>query len=65
MKPSLVRDSIIVGAALFSMLFGAGNVVFPPYIGLTAGPEWFLGFLCYYMADVGLASVINHLPSIG
>ena len=55
MKPSLVRDSIIVGAALFSMLFGAGNVVFPPYIGLTAGPEWFLGFLCYYMADVGLA----------
>ncbi|MDD4701975.1 MAG: branched-chain amino acid transport system II carrier protein [Desulfovibrio sp.] len=55
MKTSLVRDSIIVGAALFSMLFGAGNVVFPPYIGLTAGPEWFLGFLCYYMADVGLA----------
>ena len=37
------------------MLFGAGNVVFPPYIGLTAGPEWFLGFICYYMADVGLA----------
>ena len=55
MKTSLVRDSIIVGAALFSMLFGAGNVVFPPYIGLTAGPEWFLGFLCYYIADVGLA----------
>lgn len=55
MKSSLVRDSFIVGAALFSMLFGAGNVVFPPYIGLTAGPEWFLGFICYYMADVGLA----------
>ena len=27
MKPSLVRDSIIVGAALFSMLFGAGNAI--------------------------------------
>jgi len=49
--------SVIVGFALFSMLFGAGNVIFPPYVGLTAGPEWVIGFLCYYMADVGLALV--------
>lgn len=50
-------NSIIVGFALFSMFFGAGNIIFPPYVGLAAGPEWFKGFLCYYMADVGLALV--------
>ena len=55
MNKKLVRDSFVVGAALFAMLFGAGNVVFPPYIGLTAGSQWFTGFLCYYAADVGLA----------
>lgn len=50
-------NSIIVGFALFSMFFGAGNIIFPPYVGLAAGSEWFTGFLCYYMADVGLALV--------
>ncbi|MDR1360544.1 MAG: branched-chain amino acid transport system II carrier protein [Deltaproteobacteria bacterium] len=47
--------SLIVGAALFSMFFGAGNIIFPPYVGLAAGPEWFPSFLCYYLADIGLA----------
>jgi len=37
------------------MFFGAGNVIFPPYLGLRAGPEWVIGFLCYYLADIGLA----------
>ena len=45
----------VIGFALFSMFFGAGNVIFPPYLGLVAGPEWMLGFVCYYIADIGLA----------
>lgn len=45
----------IIGFALFSMFFGAGNVIFPPFLGLQAGPSWFVGFFCYYMADIGLA----------
>lgn len=48
-------DSLIVGFALFAMFFGAGNIIFPPYVGLAAGPEWLKGYLCYYAADVGLA----------
>ncbi|MDR2826028.1 MAG: branched-chain amino acid transport system II carrier protein [Deltaproteobacteria bacterium] len=48
-------DSLIVGFALFAMFFGAGNIIFPPYVGLASGPEWMLGYLCYYIADVGLA----------
>lgn len=50
-------DSLIVGFALFAMFFGAGNIIFPPYVGFSAASEWFPAFLCYYLADVGLALV--------
>ncbi len=50
-------NSLIVGFALFSMFFGAGNIIFPPYVGLAGGPEWLGAYLCYYIADVGLALV--------
>ena len=33
-KSNSLRDMIVVGFALFSMFFGAGNVVFPPYLGM-------------------------------
>ena len=46
---------LVIGFALFSMFFGAGNLVFPPYLGLESGKEWLLGFACYYVADIGLA----------
>ena len=48
-------DSIVVGFALFSMFFGAGNVIFPPYLGFGAGMQWVNGFLFYFIADIGLA----------
>ena len=50
-----LQDSLVIGFALFSMFFGAGNVIFPPYLGLESGPEWLLGFLSYFLADIGLA----------
>ncbi len=52
-----LRNILIIGFALFSMLFGAGNVIFPPYLGLGCGSEWVQGFLYYYIADIGLALV--------
>ena len=48
---------LVIGFALFSMFFGAGNIIFPPYLGLEAGSHWILGFIFYYMADIGLAIV--------
>ena len=45
----------MVGFALFSMFFGAGNVIFPPYLGFGAGTQWVNGFLFYFIADIGLA----------
>ena len=56
-RKKLVTDSIVVGFALFAMFFGAGNVVFPPYIGMHAGEQWANGFLFYFSADIGLALV--------
>ena len=46
---------LTIGFALFSMFFGAGNVIFPPYLGLQSGRQWFAGFGAYYIADVALA----------
>jgi len=56
-RKKLVTDSIVVGFALFAMFFGAGNVVFPPYLGMHAGEQWANGFLFYFIADIGLALV--------
>ena len=27
-------DQLVIGFALFSMFFGAGNIIFPPYLGI-------------------------------
>ncbi len=48
---------LVIGMALFSMFFGAGNIIFPPYLGLESGTQWGLGFTCYYLADIGLSIV--------
>jgi len=36
------KDVFIVGFALFSMFFGAGNLILPPFLGSQAGPDWLL-----------------------
>lgn len=48
-------DFIFIGLALFAMFFGAGNLIFPPELGVKAGPMWFVGFICFLLADAGLA----------
>ena len=42
------RDYLIIGFALFSMFFGAGNLMLPPHLGFEAGTVWSwvtLGFI--------------------
>lgn len=56
-KKKLALDSMVVGFALFAMFFGAGNVVFPPYLGMHAGEQWANGFAFYFVADIGLALI--------
>ena len=49
------KDIIIVGFALFAMFFGAGNLLFPPFLGLITGKSWLTGFAGFILADVGLS----------
>ena len=51
----LNKDIIIVGFALFAMFFGAGNLLFPPFLGLMTGKSWLTGFTGFILADVGLS----------
>ncbi len=57
MKSKIIKDSLILGSALFSMFFGAGNMIFPPYLGLECSSQWFGGFLGYFTADIILAMI--------
>ena len=52
-----MNDVIVTGFALFAMFFGAGNVIFPPYLGMTSGTEWVIGILCFIFIDVILSCV--------
>ena len=49
------KDVVIVGFALFAMFFGAGNLIFPPFLGVISGSSWITGFGGFILADVGLA----------
>ncbi len=50
-----LSDSLTLGFALFAMFFGAGNLIFPPFLGYMSGDNWFIGFVCFIAADAGLA----------
>ncbi len=54
-KRSVLSQAVVAGFALFAVFFGAGNLIFPPYLGMEAGHGWFKGFLCFVTADAGLA----------
>ncbi|MGX7092497.1 branched-chain amino acid transport system II carrier protein [Hutsoniella sourekii] len=34
------KDTVVVGFTLFATFFGAGNLVFPPYMGVQVGDQW-------------------------
>jgi len=36
-EKNIIKDSLVVGFAMFAVFFGAGNLVFPPQIGLVSG----------------------------
>lgn len=52
------KDIAVVGFALFSMFFGAGNLLFPPYLGLISGGHWLTALTGFILADVGLALLV-------
>lgn len=53
MKKS-TKDSIVIGFALFSMFFGAGNLIFPGFLGNSLGSDFLLGTVGFVVTGVGL-----------
>ncbi len=45
------KDTLVIGFALFAMFFGAGNLIFPPFLGVLAGYKWWIAFIGFLFAD--------------
>ena len=48
------KEILVMGFALFAMFFGAGNVIFPPYIGIMTGSDWFMALLGFTITGMGM-----------
>ena len=46
------KEILIVGFALFSMFFGAGNLILPPFLGVKAGDSWSLVTIGFFITAV-------------
>lgn len=52
-----IKDILIIGLAFFALFFGAGNLIFPPYLGAEGGSQWFEAFAGFVLIDVIITSV--------
>jgi LIVCS family branched-chain amino acid:cation transporter len=48
------RDVLLVGFALFAMFFGAGNLIFPPFMGFLAGTHWAVALIGFLITGIGM-----------
>ncbi|WP_217581925.1 branched-chain amino acid transport system II carrier protein [Lysinibacillus sp. GbtcB16] len=48
----IMQHTIIVGLALFAIFFGAGNLIFPPSIGNSAGVSWISALMGFSLTGV-------------
>ena len=48
------KEVLILGFALFAMFFGAGNLIFPPSLGIEMGKDWLVAGIGFLLTGVGL-----------
>lgn len=48
------NDVVWVGLALFAMFFGAGNLIFPPFLGFLAGSKWSIALVGFLITGIGM-----------
>ena len=51
MSRKKIIDIIICGFALFAIFFGAGNLIFPPYLGVISGNNWGVANIAFLLSD--------------
>ena len=54
MKSKSFKDTIVVGFALFAMFFGAGNLIFPPFLGNAVGDQFLPALIGFLITGIGL-----------
>lgn len=53
MKNLSKKDLILVSLMLFSLFFGAGNLIFPPFLGQSAGSATWIAMAGFFITAVG------------
>ncbi len=53
MKELSKKDLLLVSLMLFSLFFGAGNLIFPPFLGQTAGSATWIAMAGFFVTAVG------------
>lgn len=48
-----LRSRLLIGLTLFSMFFGAGNLIFPPFLGVQAGENTWTAMAGFLVTAVG------------
>ena len=63
MKKTSIRPLLAVASMLFGMFFGAGNLIFPAFLGQMSGRAVWLAGAGFLITGVGPVSY-THLPSL-
>ena len=48
------KNTWIIGFTLFAMFFGAGNLIFPPNVGLESGQFFWPSIIAFALTGIGL-----------
>ncbi|HLS08647.1 branched-chain amino acid transport system II carrier protein [Lentibacillus sp.] len=48
------KDTIIIGFMLFALFFGAGNLIYPPTLGIESGSSYWAAIAGFVITGVGL-----------
>ncbi|MBS4931347.1 MAG: branched-chain amino acid transport system II carrier protein [Clostridiales bacterium] len=48
------KNRLLMGITLFSMFFGAGNLIFPPFVGAMAGQSSVIASIGFALSAIGL-----------
>jgi LIVCS family branched-chain amino acid:cation transporter len=48
------KDVLIIGFMLFSLFFGAGNLIYPPILGIESGTSYWIAMSGFILTGVGL-----------
>ncbi|KFN04230.1 branched-chain amino acid transport system II carrier protein BrnQ1 [Bacillus mycoides] len=54
MKSLQKKEILLISLMLFSMFFGAGNLIFPPFLGYEAGEHVWIALLGFIISATGL-----------